>query len=114
MNNQAPTYAQFVTYTGREDVTQEDYALMLPNAEAWIDAYIFPNSVDSQTSADVLEAYQKAISAVIACEYDNPGGAVKAYTAGKVHEELDASTVQTYKNVAHPYLSGSGLLCRWL
>lgn len=115
MNNQAPTFAQFQTYQpGRTDIDAEEFAALLPDCEAWIDAYIFPNSVDSSSDSDVIEAYQKAICACVVSYNDNPDGALKAYTSGKVREEFDASTVHTFVNVAWPYLAGSGLLCRWL
>lgn len=95
-------------------LTAEEFAGIEPNAESWVDAYIFPNLVDSSTDADVLEAYQRAICAVAVVESDYPGGVAKSYTSGKVREDYDETSIPTPENAAFPYLSGSGLLCRWL
>ena len=95
-------------------MTSTEYAEVIQDATAWVDAYIFPNSVDSSTDADVLEAYRRAICAVIACGIKYPSLGVKSYTTGKVHEELESGEYGMLESAVDPYLSGSGLLCRWL
>ena len=115
MNNQAPTFQQFQTYQpGRADIDAATFAALLPNAESWVDEFIFPNSVNESTRADVLAAYQKAICAIVCTDNDYPEGVSKGYTSGKVREEFDADTIPSHANIARQYLSGSGLLCRWL
>lgn len=114
MNSCAPTFAQFQTYQPGAALTEQEYAALLPDAEAWTDAFIFPNSVDGDTDADVLEAYQRAVSAVVSVHHDFPGGVTKSYASGKVREDYDEASIPTAENAAAPYLSGSGLLCRWL
>lgn len=114
MNNCEPTYAQFQTMQPGATVTEDEYAALVPDAAAWVDAYIFPNSVTESTAAAVLDAYQRAICAVVVVDNDYPGGVSKSYTSGKVREDYDETSIPTPENVAHEYLSGSGLLCRWL
>lgn len=115
MNNLQPTFAEFQAFQpAYADMASESYADVVQDATAWVDAYIFPNSVTSESDADVITAYKQAICAVIATEKAYPELHVKAYTTGKVHEELDGSGYQMIATAAAPYLSGSGLLCRWL
>ena len=95
-------------------MASESYADVIQDATAWVDAYIFPNSVTSESDADVITAYKQAVCAAIACGQKFPTLGVKAYTTGKVHEEFDGSANQMIANEVAPYLSGSGLLCRWL
>ena len=115
MNDLTPSYSQFQTYQpGRVDITEESFNGFVQDAEAWVDAYIFPNSVNENTPENVLDAYQRAICGVVCVENDYPGGVAKSYTSGKVREDYDASSLPTNENIAKRYLSGSGLLCRWL
>lgn len=116
MNNLAPTYEQFVAYQPAyaDEVSAADFEGVVSDATAWVDAYIMPNVVDATTDADVLEAYQRAICAVITTGVDYPSMGVKNYTSGKVHEELDGTAYEMLTSAVAPYLSGTGLLCRWL
>lgn len=114
MNNCEPTYAEFTAYRPDASVTAEQFAALVSDAAAYVDYLVFPNSVDATTDTDVLDAYKRAISAVCVVENDYPGGVAKSYTSGKVREDYDESSIPTPYNAAHPYLSGSGLLCRWL
>lgn len=114
MNNCEPTYSQFLTYQPAADVSSDTFDGLVANAAAYVDYLVFPNSVTATSDADVLEAYQRAVCAVITVENDFPGGVAKSYTSGKVREDYDESSIPTPRNAAYPYLSGSGLLCRWL
>lgn len=115
MNNLQPTYAEFEAYQpSYAGMDETAFSNVVQDATAWVDAYIFPNSVDSSTDAGAVEAYKRAICAVIATEQSYPNLHTRSYTTGKVHEELDGSGDQVLANAAAPYLSGSGLLCRWL
>ena len=115
MNDLTPSYSQFQTYQpSRDDITEDVFYSLLPDAEALVDELIFPNVVDSSTSENALEAYQKAICAIVCVDNDYPGGVAKSYTSGKVREDYDAASIPTHENTARKYLSGSGLLCRWL
>ena len=116
MNGYAPTYDDFLQYQrGRAaEVTAERFCALLPDSEARVDAFIFPNSVDENTPAAAVEAYKKAVCAVVCVAYDYPAGASTHYTSGKVSETFTAETIPTADKAAKYYLSGSGLLCRWL
>lgn len=104
-----PTYAQFTAwgFTG----TLKEFQSRIAPAVAAVD-YCIPvtNEVDA-TDPDQLAAYQKAVCATAEFLITNPAQGVKAYTAGKVREELAAA--ETAYTVARKYLSGSGLLSMW-
>lgn len=116
MSDYAPTYQQFTEYQpGRaSDIDSERFDALLPDCEARVDAFIFPNEIDSETPAAAVEAYQRAICAVVCVAFDYPAGASTHYTSGKVSETFTAETIPTADKAAKYYLSGSGLLCRWL
>ena len=118
MNSQAPTYLEFKAYRPGSSLTSDGYAALVGDAEAYVDEYIYPNSVDGETAEAVLTAYKKAVAAVVDFDDSFPyGSAPSAYTAGKVHETFgsgQSSDAPTREGCAREYLSGSGLLCRWL
>lgn len=114
MNNCEPNYSQYKAFQPNAGVSVESFAGIVGNATAYVDYLIFPNSVTPQSDPDTLDAYRRAISAVITVENDYPGGVAKSYTSGKVREDYDEASIPTPHNAAYPYLSGSGLLCRWL
>ena len=113
MNGCAPTYSDFMAcQPGRTDIGQDRFDALLPDAEARVDAFIFPNSVDA--SHPHVSDYRKAVCAAVCALDDNPSGAVTGYTSGRVSEQYAAGSVTTPENAAARYLSGTGLLCRWL
>lgn len=114
MNNQAPSYDMFLIYQPNAGIDADSFDALLPNAEAWVDEYIFPNSVSAISKEETIAAYQQAICAIIKVDSDYPEGVSKSYTSGKVREEFADSSIPTHENIASQYLSGSGLLCRWL
>lgn len=115
MNNLQPTYAEFERYQPRyAGIDETAFTDVVQDATAWVDAYIFPNVVDAASDPETVNAYKRSICAVIATERDYPDLHTKAYTVGKVHEELDGSGFALLSDAVAPYLSGSGLLCRWL
>ena len=104
-----PTYTQYAAWGFPGSIGEFD-SLVTPSA-AMVDSCIPVVNVVDSTDAEQLEAYQKAVCAVIAHFVGNPTGAVKAYTAGKVREEF--AEAQTAQAVAREYLCGSGLLSMW-
>lgn len=115
MNGCGPTYGDFMAYQpGRSDIGFDRFTALAPDAEARVDAFIFPNSVDSGTPAAALEAYKRAVCAVVCVAEDYPAGASTHYSSGKVSETFTPETIPTADKAAKYYLSGSGLLCRWL
>ena len=108
-NSLPPAYSQYTAWGCAG--SQSEFNSLLTPAEATVNACIpVPNEVDA-TDTDQLTAYQKAICGVISHYNENPDGAVRAYTAGKIHEEF--AEAQTAITVATKYLCGSGLLCMW-
>lgn len=114
MNNCAPTYQEFQGFVPLAGISASDYEVLLPKAEMQVDSHIFPNSVDDYTPAPVLNAYKKAIANVVIFNNDNPAGVSTHYSAGKVSETLESSSVYTRNDIMNDALCGSGLLCRWL
>ena len=110
MASLSPTYQQYTAwgFVG----TQAQFNAELTDAEATVNAMIpVVNTVDANDT-DQLAAYQKAVCAAAENLITNPGGVpVKAYTAGKVHEEF--SVPSSPETAARKYLCGSGLLSMW-
>ena len=105
-----PTYQQYTAwgFTG----TQTQFNAEINDAEATVNAMIPVVNVVDATDTDQVAAYQKAICAAAENLITNPGGVpVKAYTAGKVHEEF--AVASSPETAARKYLCGSGLLSMW-
>lgn len=104
-----PTFAQFTAWGFKGD--QETFLGLLTPAQAVVDYCIpVPNEVDA-TDAVQVTAYQKAICATVEYLESQPAQGIKAYTAGKVHEEFTGA--ESAYATARKYLSGSGLLSMW-
>ena len=104
-----PTYTKYAAWGFEGSFDQ--FESLKTQAAAMVDSCIpVVNAVDT-TDAEQLAAYQKAVCAVVSHFVGNPEGAVRAYTAGKVHEEY--AEVRTAQAVAREYLCGSGLLSMW-
>ena len=115
MNSLAPSFSQFQTYRPGSAITEAEFNALIADAEAYTDAFIYPNTVDSETDAWIVEAYQRAMCAALQFAYDYPSGVPTSYTAGKVHETFGKDAEQaTRESAVYYYLSGTGLLCRWL
>ena len=115
MNNQAPTYNEFKSYRPGTTVSSDTFSGLIADSEAYVDAFIYPNTVDAETPAWIIEAYKRAICAALQFTYDYPSGVPTSYTAGKVHETFGKDAEQsTRESEVNYYLSGTGLLCRWL
>ena len=116
MNNLQPSWTEFQGYRPGSDISETEFDALIADAEAWVDEYIYPNTVDTDSAADTVTAYKAAICAVCDFDAEYPAGAASSYTAGKVHETFstDGQDAPSREASARMYLSGSGLLCRWL